>query len=329
MICSIIENNLGRNIDKMTKILSVGMMVCDTILSPVPSNILALDSVNINRPVVSCGGDALNVAMGLSRLGVSTSIAGRISNDGNGKFIIDECIKNNIDITNVIYDDEPTASSYALVDNNGERHFLSHKTIFDKLSGDDISNNAIQDADIIYFGSIMAMKQMNFDGVKDIFVRAHSNGKLTAMDAAINLDEHQKWLEFLKPAFMETDVFFPSLEEAKIISGKEQISSIVDCFREFNMKIFGIKLGNKGSYVTNFSKEYYISCPDNIQVVDTTGAGDSFMAGLLCGLLHQWNIYESTRFATFIASMNVSAVGGTAGIPSFDKAIQMYQNWIK
>lgn len=49
------------------KALCVGMMVCDTLISPVPENILELDSVRIDKPRICCGGDALNVAMGLAR----------------------------------------------------------------------------------------------------------------------------------------------------------------------------------------------------------------------------------------------------------------------
>lgn len=49
---------------------------------------------------------------------------------------------------------------------------------------------------------------------------------------------------------------------------------------------FGIKLGSKGCYATDFIRERYIECPRGIRAVDTTGAGDSFMAGLMAGLVN-------------------------------------------
>ncbi len=191
------------------KMLCIGMMVCDTLLSPVPSNILTLGSVRIDKPSVCCGGDALNVAIGLAKLGNSVSVAGRVARDANGKFILNECNKYGIHASGVVYEEEcATAASYALIDENGERHFLSEKSIFEKLSGEDISDEAIEEADMIYIGSAMAMRKMDEGGIKDVFLRAHRLGKMTVMDAAYNLEDPERdWLSYLAPAFMETDVF--------------------------------------------------------------------------------------------------------------------------
>ncbi|TCL57314.1 sugar/nucleoside kinase (ribokinase family) [Kineothrix alysoides] len=309
------------------KILCIGMMVCDTLLSPVPSNILELDSVSIHKPSVCCGGDALNVAIGLAKLDNSVSIIGRISDDTNGKFILDECKNHKIDVSGVIYDEEcATAASYALIDEKGERHFLSEKSIFGRLQGKDIPDKAIEDADIIYIGSAMALRKMDEEGIYSIFSRAHEQGKITVMDAAINREDPDRdWLKYLAPAFMETDVFFPSIDEATKITGETDPEKIAEYFRPFSIKIFGIKLGASGCFVTDFKHKRYIKCPENMPVVDTTGAGDSFMAGLVSGLARGFDIFSSTQFAVSVATKNVGAMGGTAGIPNFQEAFLFYQ----
>lgn len=312
------------------KILCVGMMVCDTLLSTVPYNILELDCVGIGKPVVTCGGDALNVAIGLAKLNNSVSIVGRIANDGNGKYIIDQCLQNNIDVSRVIYDAEcPTASSFALIDETGERHFLTEKSIFTKLKGQDVPQEFIDAADYIYFGSAMAMSAMNEGGIYDLFKRARLAGKVTVMDASVNPDEEREWLDYLAPALSETDVFFPSLEEAAKMTGEKEPSQISPHFRRFGMKLFGIKLGAKGCYITDFKKEHEIPCPAGMPVVDTTGAGDSFMAGLICCLGRGFDALKATEFAASVATKNVGAMGGTAGIPSFEEAMDFYQSWKK
>ncbi len=262
------------------KMLCIGMMVCDTLLSPVPSNILTLDSVKIDKPSVCCGGDALNVAIGLAKLGNSVSVAGRVARDANGKFILNECNKYGIHASGVVYEEEcATAASYALIDENGERHFLSEKSIFEKLSGEDISDEAIEETDMIYIGSAMAMRKMDEGGIKDVFLRAHRLGKMTVMDAAYNLEDPERdWLSYLAPAFMETDVFFPSMDEAVKITGQTDPELIAECFKKFPMKAFGVKMGAKGCFVTDFKEKRFIKCPEGLPVVDTTGAGDSFMA---------------------------------------------------
>lgn len=311
--------------------LCIGMMVCDTLLSPVPSNILTLGSVRIDKPSVCCGGDALNVAIGLAKLGNSVSVAGRVARDANGKFILNECNKYGIHASGVVYEEEcATAASYALIDENGERHFLSEKSIFEKLSGEDISDEAIEEADMIYIGSAMAMRKMDEGGIKDVFLRAHRLGKMTVMDAAYNLEDPERdWLSYLAPAFMETDVFFPSMDEAVKITGQTDPELIAECFKKFPMKTFGIKMGAKGCFVTDFKEKRFIKCPEGLPVVDTTGAGDSFMAGLMTGLARGLDVFSGSEFASCVASKNVGSIGGTAGIPDYEEAFDLYQSFYK
>ena len=72
---------------------------------------------------------------------------------------------------------------------------------------------------------------------------------------------------------------------------------------------FGIKLGSKGCYVTDFSEERYIECPKGIRAVDTTGAGDSFMAGLMAGLVSGLSFFESAGFGVQLLP-TVSSIWG-------------------
>lgn len=313
------------------KILCMGMMVCDTLISPVPSDILSLDSVKIQKPVVCCGGDALNVAIGLAKLEMEVSIIGRIAEDVNGRFILAECDKYGIDRSRVIYDGEcATAASYALVDERGERHFLSEKSVFAKIAGSDAGDDAIEEADIVYIGSAMALRKMDDGGIKDVFSRAHRLGKTTAMDAAINREDPERdWLTYLAPALGETDIFFPSMEEAVKITGETKPERIAEHFRKFRMKLFGVKMGAEGCFVTDFKESRFIPCPEGMPVVDTTGAGDSFMAGLLCGLAKGMDAFCAAEFATCVATKNVGAMGGTAGVPNYEEAFDFYQSFHK
>lgn len=140
-------------------------------------------------------------------------------------------------------------------------------------------------------------------------------------------DAEKDWMDLLAPAFQETDIFFPSMGEAVKLTGETEPEKIADCFRKFPMRLFGIKLGGDGCFATDFKETHYIRCPSGMPVVDTTGAGDSFMAGLTCALLKGWDTFEAVRFASCVATKNVGAVGGTAGIPRYDEAVQFYEDW--
>lgn len=313
------------------KVLCIGMMVCDTLISPVPFDILTLDSVSIQKPVVCCGGDALNVAAGLAKLGIKASVIGRIADDTNGRFILNECRRHGVDTSGVVFDQEcATAASYVLVDEGGERHFLSEKSAFAKIEGSDVSDKAIKESDIVYIGSAMALKKMDEGGIRDVFSRARSFGKLTVMDAAANREDSRRdWLAYLAPALMETDIFFPSMEEAVIMTGEKEPGKIAQCFEKFALKLFGIKMGAEGCFVTDFRDSRFIKCPEGLPLVDTTGAGDSFMAGLICGMANGMDGFSGAEFASCVAAKNVGAVGGTAGIPRYEEAFDLYQGFYK
>lgn len=310
------------------KILCIGMMVCDTTVSPVPDNLFSVDSTEIDPPVQSCGGDALNTAMGVAKLSCDVTMCGRVGDDTLGTFLLEECRKNGVDTKGVRIDPETSTScSFALVDTRGERHFLSQREMFEKLSDEDVSDQLLEKADIVYIGSLLAMKKLDEGGIEKIFRIAHRHHAITAMDAAINDRNTADWDKYLPGIFRETDVFFPSMLEASTISHKETPEGIAEYFSQFGMKYFGIKLGSKGSFATDFRTSRYIDCPHYFPVVDTSGAGDSFMAGLLCGLAHDFDFYKAVEFASLIGSMNVSKKGAVGGVPSYEEAMKQYRIW--
>ncbi len=308
------------------EILSVGMMCCDIPIKPVPIDIIKRDSVNIEKPNPSCGGDALNVAMALAKLGEDVSIAGVVGDDANGDFIKKKCSEAGINTDGIkTLNDYATATTYALIDENGERHFLTDKSIFPVLNGSHISNSQIKDADIVYFGSAMALEGMDNGGIVDVFKRAHSFGKITAMDAAIDSERvNLDWESILDPALLETDIFMPSIIEAELISGESELEKIAEYFEQYNFKVLIIKLGSKGCYFSDGSTKQIVPTLDWMPVVDTTGAGDSFVAAFLSCISRNWGYLEAVKFANAVASISVGAVGGTEAIPDFETAYEFF-----
>lgn len=307
------------------KVLTVGMMVCDIPLSPVPKSIFQMEKAEIEAPVITTGGDALNVAITLAKLGVSTSIVGRLGQDQNGKFVMNQTRIQGVDTRYVIWDENcSTAVSYLLLDEDGEKHALSDTRIYHMLRGEDVPDEAIMQADIVYFGSAFQMCQMDNGGISQLFKRAHKYGKLTAMDTALGDDtaDRETLLKKLTPVFAETDIFLPSYKEATHLSGCKTPEGIAAFFQTTGIKIFGVKLGADGCFVTDFKNQYRIPCFHDFKVIDTTGAGDSFVGGFLCGVLKNWELKKCARFASAVAAFNVGAKGATGGVPTYDTVIK-------
>ena len=305
------------------KFLCFGMAVCDYILSGVPADILSINGASISGLNVSAGGDALNVAIGVTRLGNQAAIVGRVGRDASAEFLRERCRTEGVDGSGLVTDkDYPTSTSFVLLDRAGERHFLFENRIYANYSEEMVLEKWLRDADCVYFGSVLTFPSLDQGGIAKLFARAKSLGKTTAMDAALHGQKYDSQrLDAFRPALEATDIFFPSLAEIEVFTDSRNPFKIAEIFRDTGVKILGIKLGEAGAYVTDFSEERIIPPRKTGNVVDTTGAGDAFFAGFLSAWMNGFSPFESVEIGNITASNAIQAVGATAGIPTFAQAV--------
>lgn len=305
------------------KILCFGMVVCDYLIAEIPSDIMSRNGASIQSLRLSGGGDALNVAVGLTRLGQEAIICGRIAADPTGAYLTEYCKDNGVSPDYLIQDDEfPSATSFALIDPSGERHFLFENRIYANYSAEMVNERMIESADGVYFGSLLTFPKLDGGGLAEIFRRVKSAGKLTAMDAAIHGQKFEPGrMKSLRAVLEATDIFFPSIAEMEIYTGSRNPYKIAESVRDSGLKVFGIKLGEAGCYVTDFSDEKIIPAIPVQNVVDTTGAGDSFFAGFLSGWANGYTPFECAKIGNIVASYAIQKLGSTIGIPSFDRVV--------
>ena len=111
------------------------------------------------------------------------------------------------------------------------------------------------------------------------------------------------------------DVFLPSIEESIELSGSRKLKSIADVFFDRGVKHVAIKLGSKGCYLREGKDVDGVIIPAyKVKAIDTTGAGDSFCAGFITGLVKGMSYVECGNFANAVGAHCVSAIGATTGI---------------
>ena len=304
-------------------ILCVGMMACDIPLYPVTKDLFDREQVRIPDVKITTGGDALNVAATLGKLGIKAAVLGRVGADVHGRYIVDVARQNGIDVSGVVWDREhATNMSYHLIGPKGDRHVIACVPLFEVLDSTDVPDQAIQGSGIVYFGSALTFRKMDDHGTLDLFRRAHRFGAVTAMDASLEYLGPSGPAEFenLKKTLQETDIFLPSIAEAAYLTGTDDPKEIATRMEPFGMKVFGIKLGARGCYLTDFREEYHLGSFDAFKPLDTTGAGDSFVGGFLCGWSKGWSLERCGVFANVVASHNVAQLGATGGVPTFEQA---------
>ena len=147
--------------------------------------------------------------------------------------------------------------------------------------------------------------------------------KAAAPQTRIALDTVQPpdRFELLEPILPHLDIFAPSRPEALTLSGESSPQKMAAFFRRFMKKgLIGIKLDSEGCYLDD-GKQAILSPACTIDVVDTTGAGDTWFGGLLTGLRHNMPLDQLGRFANRVAADCCTAIGASAGVRSFQETM--------
>jgi len=160
------------------------------------------------------------------------------------------------------------------------------------------------------------MPTLDGEQTASILAKAQAAGVKTCMDTVFN-DRLDDYMPVVGPCLPHLDMFLPSIEEAERVAGTSEPSEIVRRIHGEGVGVVVVKLGSKGSYVFGNGEEAFVPSY-RVDAVDTSGAGDCFVAGFLAGQLRGWSLVESARFGNAVAAHCVQAVGCTAGVVGFD-----------
>ena len=171
--------------------------------------------------------------------------------------------------------------------------------VFEKFKPNIVNNH---DKPILYLGNIQP--ELQFDVISKV-----ENPYLIAADS-MNL-----WIDLFPNQVLElikkVDIFLLNDEEAIQLCGHKDLNKIINEFLSYGPRIVIIKMGSEGSLLGFENQIIKISCVPNVDVVDPTGAGDSFAGGVL-GYISKYgldNPVKAVMHGTAVASFTVSAFG--------------------
>jgi len=300
-------------------ILCIGLIVADLLVKPVSSKVFDVDTTLVDQIDLTNGGDALNESIILSRLGNKVGLAGKVGCDAFGDMLVKTALKNNINVDNIKIDSNSrTGMCIVLVNENGDRNFVVQRGANATLSVNDIDLSIIKHAKIVNIGSVLSLKLLDKDGVVAIFKEARLNNVMTTAD--ITHDSYKIGFSGIKEMLAYTDIAFPSYGDAAYLTNETEPEKIADVFLNAGVQTIVIKLGEKGCYIKSL-KESYLIDSYKTEVLDTTGAGDNFVAGFLTGVLKGWDLKKCGIFANAVGALCVQKVGATASVQSLDQVL--------
>lgn len=266
---------------------------------------------------VGLGGDAMNQAITLSRLGHDTYLTCRVGNDAMGTVLMDIANKNGINTSLVkAVDGIQTQTVIGLCgdDEDKDRVFLQRNNKTSTLTHciSDIDLNKIKDAKVLTFGGMLWLTAFSDDMLAELFRIAKERNIITCGD--VSLYGHEKATD-LKKAFHYLDYFIPNYDEACQLSGETNPEKIADVFMSLGVRNVVIKMGGDGCYIKNYDISQQFSAFD-VNVLNTTGAGDNFVAGFISGILDGETIEGCAIRGAATAALTIQQIGANSAVTS-------------
>ena len=305
-------------------ILCVGQLVADILAKPVNEVDFNVDTKRVEHISIKNGGDCLNTAIDLKILGNSVGFAGLVGEDGFGEFLMKTIRNYGIDVRGLrVVPGTSTAAVIVLINGHGDRTFLYYGGTNDLFSFEHVDTAMVDECKIVHVGGTYLLPCFDGQGAGRLFHLARLKNKVTSMD--VTWDTTGRWLEIIRPCLKHLDFFMPSYNEAKEITKRNSPEDMAGFLLEEGVGTVVIKLGKEGCYIKGKGESFYQKAYD-VEAVDTTGAGDAFVAGFLTGIARGWDLRACGRFASAVSAHCIGQLGATSGIPDFESVMKFIKN---
>ncbi|SNV88814.1 aminoimidazole riboside kinase [Haemophilus pittmaniae] len=278
-----------------------------------------------NHYLRCAGGAPANVAVGVARLGSPSAFIGRVGNDPLGQFMQQTLAAENVDTTHMVLDPQHRTSTVVVGLDNGERSF----TFMVNPSADQFLQTSdlppFQAGEWLHCCSIALINNPSREATFEAIRRIKVAGGFFSFDP--NLRE-SLWnsLDEMKTVVMEAvslaDVLKFSEEELTLLTNTDSLDKAFESITtQYPDKLIIVTLGKDGALYHLCSQQQVIA-GKALQPVDTTGAGDAFVGGLLAGLAQHSDWRESSvlqqiiRQANACGALATTAKGAMSALPN-------------
>ncbi|MHA1350071.1 MAG: carbohydrate kinase family protein [Promethearchaeota archaeon] len=256
------------------------------------------------------GGVTANYLVALARLKGRCGFIGAVGDDSYGDLLIDDFLKENIDTSYIVRKrDKKTPVNFIFVA-KGEKtiiqspHMQTTKLDIEELQESSIANSKLLHTTIIH---------------QELTERALEIAKNNEVKVSIDLESQiaSRGWDKLKEILLKADVLLPNKEGAKFITNSNTPQKAAKILVKKGVPVVIITLGKKGALLTTNNYQKSIPAYHIENLVDTTGAGDTFNGAFSFAYwINDWDLEKSCRFANAAASLKIQKLGARTGMPS-------------
>ncbi|MBN1350887.1 sugar kinase [candidate division KSB1 bacterium] len=252
------------------------------------------------------GGPVPTAMVTLARLGARSAFIGKVGDDAEGRYIIDELQKEGVDTGGVRIDPESaTPQAFIWIDNpSGKKTIALNRTGISAFKATELNER------LICSGRILHLDGREVEPSLLAAECARKAGRTVVMDVGSLRPRIESLLSM---------VDYPVVSENFVLQyfGRIDHAQAAEKLLQFGCSAAVVTCGNRGCFGATKSGIIFQPAFD-VNVVDTTGAGDVFHGAFIYGLLQKWELASTLRFASAVAALKCTQLGGRTGIPNLE-----------
>jgi sugar/nucleoside kinase (ribokinase family) len=299
-------------------LLVIGEMNADLILQGDVTP--AFDQVEkvIDDATLTIGSSSAIFACGAARLGLRVAFVGKVGDDVFGRFMQHELAARGIDVSGASVDPTIKTGLSVILSRGVDRAILTYSGTIAALRYDEIDLSLLRRARHLHVGSYYMLDALRAD-IPRLFAQAKQTGLSVSIDT--NYDPSEQWDAGIQTTLGYVDLFLPNETELCAITRQRSWQEALQQ-QARQTPIVALKRGVDGASVQQGAQRID-AAPLRVQVIDTTGAGDSFDAGFVYGYLAGWDVERCLRLAVACGSLSTRAAGGTGAQATLAEAMAL------
>ncbi|RLG92578.1 hypothetical protein DRO37_09175 [Candidatus Bathyarchaeota archaeon] len=297
----------------MLDVLVIGDLIADIVIEvdhlPLP------EDVQLASKMEMIAGGAANFAIMASRLGLRVGILDAIGNDEVGRSLIKVLERDGVMTASITMKEGKTKQTLVLVSKRGEKSFIGLIGGYTALIAPEDIKMIAESKGIYISGYSLGVEKLSSErltALKSLEI-AEKLGRYIFFDPGPLVSAIDK--ETLCRTIRRSNVLMLNLAEASTITGVEKPEENVKMLNKLGADVVALKLGEKGCLLFDGKKlirEYGIT----VDVVDPTGAGDAFNAGVIYGVIRGLDLEKVARLANIIGTLSTTRLGAGQNLPT-------------
>jgi sulfofructose kinase len=267
-----------------------------------------LSKMRIARQLTSCGGQTATALATCARFGLKAKYIGVVGTDENGDRVRRELPACGVDTRDLVTRDGRNQCAVILIDQRtGERGILWDRDESLRLSETDLGLDVISTTRLLHVDDVD----------QSLAIRAARVARGRGIPVTSDFDRMTEMTDELVMS-VSSVILADGLHEQ--LTGEQDHERALRKLRRRHDGLLCVTVGHRGAVALDGDR-FIVSPGFKVRAVDTTGSGDVFRGGFICGTLNAWDTERTLQFANAAAALACTRLGAIAGVPTLDEVL--------